>query len=291
MLGEINGVFEVDLSRYLIEQNVLACDLLVADVELAVQDVNFAPQQVLSTNAATGYFVSPTDFWVQLDPKAVDDVMERLDKLALDPDFINKKDFVPSIGKACLAFYETDKRWYRAKVEAVKEDSSTICYIDFGNSCDVKTCDLRGLPLEFAQQPGLAFKCCQDGAENFSDAASKIFEEIVLDLTHFSVKFLKVVDGVLCVRLSHGESDVGELCSLSSDLTEPLTEEVAISFTNYLADKKVSRTPISISEYTSLPVSEALVDVSVSWYYNPCRFFLCPSNLIQYNVMYLIVLR
>ena len=218
-----------DASRYLIEQNVLACDLLVADVELAVQDVNFAPQQVLSTNAATGYFVSPTDFWVQLDPKAVDDVMERLDKLALDPDFINKKDFVPSIGKACLAFYETDKRWYRAKVQAVKEDSSTICYIDFGNSCDVKTCDLRGLPMEFAQQPGLAFNCCQDGAENFSDAASKFFGEIVLDLTHFSVKFLKVVDGVLCVRLSHGESDVGEICSLSSDLTEPLTQEPIIN--------------------------------------------------------------
>ena len=278
-----------DASRYLIEHKVLACDLLVADVELAVQDVNFAPQQVLSTNAATGYFVSPTDFWVQLDPKAVYDVMERLDKLALDPDFINKKDFVPSIGKACLAFDETDKRWYRAKVQAVKEDSSTICYIDFGNSCDVKTCDLRGLPMELAQQPGLAFKCCQDGAENFSDAASRNFGEIVLDLTHFSVKFLKVVDGVLCVRLFLDESDVSELCS--SALAKSLTEEVAISFTNGLADKKVSRTLISTSEYTSLPVYEALVDVSVSWYYNPCRFFLCPNNLIQYNVMYLIFLR
>jgi tudor domain-containing protein 1/4/6/7 len=148
---------------------------------------------------------------------------------------------------------------------------------------------LRGLPMEFAQQPGLAFKCCQDGAENFSDAASKFFGEIVFDLTHFSVKFLKVVNGVLCVRLSLDESDVSELCS--SALAKSLTEEVAISFTNCLADQKVSRTLISVSEYTSLPVSEALVDVSVSWYYNPRRFFLCPNNLIQYNVMYLILLR
>jgi hypothetical protein len=149
--------------------------------------------------------------------------MARLDKLALDPQFLNKKDFIPSVGKPCLAFYEVDNRWYRAKVEAVKEDCVTIFYVDYGNSCDVKTCDLRGLPKEFAQQPALAFKCCQDGSENFSETASKLFEAIVVDLECFSVKFLKLVDGVLCVRLSHGESDFGELFSLVE--TEPLPEE------------------------------------------------------------------
>jgi hypothetical protein len=128
--------------------------------------------------------------------------VERLDKLALDPQFLNQKNFIPSVGKLCLAIYENDKRWYHAKVKAVKEDWVKISYVDYGNSCAVNTCNLRGLPKEFAQQPVLAFKCCQDGSHNFSESASKLFEEIVVDLKCFSVKFLKLVDGVLLVDIT-----------------------------------------------------------------------------------------
>jgi hypothetical protein len=285
-----------DASQYLIEKNVVERVSLEADVELAAQDVNFSPQQIISTNAITLCFKSPSEFWVQFDPSSVNDFMARLDKLALDPQFLNKKDFIPSVGKLCLAFYEVDNRWYRAKVEAVNEDCATICCVDYGYSCDVKTCDLRGLPKEFAQQPALAFKCCQDGFENFSESASKLFEEIVMDLESFSVKFLKLVDGVLCVRLSHGESDLGELCSPFE--TEPLPEEPIISgavvqaeslvqdvaVTNNLAVNDVFGTLLLFSEFTSLPVSETPMEVCVSWFYNPGQFFLSPVNLSKYQV-------
>ncbi|EFX87066.1 hypothetical protein DAPPUDRAFT_312582 [Daphnia pulex] len=267
--GENDGVFEVDLavpkigdaSQYLIEKNVVERVSLEADVELGAQDVNFAPQQIISTNAITLCFKSPAEFWVQFDPSSVNDLMARLDKLALDPQFLNKKDFIPSVGKPCLAFYEVDKRWYRAKVEAVKEDCVTICYVDYGNSCDVKSCDLRGLPNEFAQQPALGFKCCQDGFENFSESASKIFEEIVMDLESFSVKFLKLVDGVLCVRLSHGESDVGELCS--SVKTQPLQEEEPVKSGAVVSASAVSADEVFVDGHVANPLILESPNVSV----------------------------
>jgi tudor domain-containing protein 1/4/6/7 len=33
-------------------------------VELAAQDVNFSPQQIISTNAITLCFKSPAEFWL-----------------------------------------------------------------------------------------------------------------------------------------------------------------------------------------------------------------------------------
>ncbi len=289
-LGKNDGVFEVDLtvpkigdaSQYLIAKKVLERVSLEADVELAVQDVNFAPQQVISTNAVTLCFESPSEFWVQLDPNSVNDFMERLDKLALDPQFLNKKDFIPSVGKPCLAFYEVDKRWYRAIVQAVNEDCVTIYYVDYGNSCDVKAGDLRGLPKEYAQQPALAFKCCQDGSEDFSESASKVFEEIVMDLQSFSVKFLKLVDGVLCVRLSHGGSEIGDLCSAVQAKSLSKVQDVAV--TNNLAVNDVFGTLLLFTEFTNLPVSETPMEVCVSWFYNPGQFFLSPVNLLKYQV-------
>jgi hypothetical protein len=163
---------------------------------------DFSPQQIISTTATLSWFKSPAEFRIQLAPNYVKKFMERLDKLALDPQFLNQKNFIPSVGKLCLAIYENDKRWYHAKVKAVKEDWVKISYVDYGNSCAVNTCNLRGLPKEFAQQPVLAFKCCQDGSHNFSESASKLFEEIVVDLKCFSVKFLKLVDGVLLVDIT-----------------------------------------------------------------------------------------
>ncbi|EFX66847.1 hypothetical protein DAPPUDRAFT_331650 [Daphnia pulex] len=205
--GDNDGVFEMDLavpkigdaSQYLIEKNIVERVSKEADVELAAEDVNFAPQQIISTTATLSWFKLPAEFWIQFAPNYVKNFMERLDKLALDPQFLNQKNFIPSVGKLCLAIYENDKRWYRAKVEAVKEDWVKISNVEYGNGCAVKTCNLRGLPKEFSQQPALAFKCCQDGFQ-ISESTSKLFEEIVVDLECFSVKFLKLVDGVLLVE-------------------------------------------------------------------------------------------
>ncbi len=57
-----------DASQYLIEKNVVERVSKEADVELAAQDVNFAPQQIISTTATLSWFKSPAEFWIQLAP-------------------------------------------------------------------------------------------------------------------------------------------------------------------------------------------------------------------------------
>jgi hypothetical protein len=71
---------------------------------------DFSPQQIISTTATLSWFKSPAEFRIQLAPNYVKKFMERLDKLALDPQFLNQKNFIPSVGKLCLAIYENDKR-------------------------------------------------------------------------------------------------------------------------------------------------------------------------------------
>jgi hypothetical protein len=208
-----------DVANYLIEQKVLDRVVLDTQINLAPQDLNFVPGQTISTSALVPYYESPTEFWIQIQPKLVDVIMERIGKLALDPQFINKKDFRASIGKPCLAFFEDDGCWYRALVEAVDGETAKVYYIDYGNCSVVKTNDLRELPEEFAQQPAFAFKCCVHEVIVFSECVAKAFEDCVMDLDSMIVKCFNVVDGVLHVRLYSSEA---------TDLYEQVIPKVSV---------------------------------------------------------------
>lgn len=203
-----------NVSQYLAQLNALECTSSITELELVSQNVTFAPAQVISTHAVLSYADSPTEFWIQLEPESVKDMVTRIGKLVADPQFVKTNNFTASIGKPCLAFYIEDRRWYRAVVEAVSEDSVTVSYIDYGNSCRVKNCDLRELPSDLAQIPALAYKCCQEGAEGFLAHVTDIYMHIITEMTVFTVKFVKVVDGVLYVRISEPDgTDLGDLCS------------------------------------------------------------------------------
>ena len=203
---ELNVPGVGDAAQYLIEQKVLDRIVLETQINLAQQNLNFAPGQTISTNAVVPYFKSPTEFWIQIQPELVDAVMERIGGLALDPNFIKKKDFTASIGKPCLAFFADDGSWYRALVEAIDGVTAQVYYVDYGNCSMVNTIDLRELPDELAQQPALAFKCCIHGVNSFPEIVAKAFENCIMDLESLMVKCFNVVDGVLHVRLYSSEA-------------------------------------------------------------------------------------
>lgn len=189
-----------DATTYLLQHKVVVRDPSTAkpEVKLAPQ-LEFSPGQTMSSEAITPYFVSPSEFWVQLDPKSVDVIMERLDDLALDPAFLNNKDFCPGVGKTCLAFFPDDNRWYRATIEAIDGDTATVYYVDFGNSCSVETNNLRALPAEFSLIPALAYKCCLDNAQDLSQENSNALENLFFELA-VTVKCSSVADGKLIVN-------------------------------------------------------------------------------------------
>ena len=184
-----------DVSEYLIYNKILE---RIPNFGLPAQNLNFVSKQVISTRAFASYVKSPTEFWVQLDPKSLDLVMDRIDERV--PGFSSKNHFIATKGKSCLAFFSEDKRWYRATVKAVNGDSAEVYYLDYGNNCTVKTTDLRELPVELSRQPALAFKCSLDGSKGLLKDATT-FETFLLGLSAFTVKCLDVSNGVLIVRL------------------------------------------------------------------------------------------
>ncbi|XP_057380096.1 tudor domain-containing protein 6-like [Daphnia carinata] len=230
-----NEVHEVDLtlpnvgnvSQYLAQLKSMECMSSITEVELVSQNVNFTPTQVISSQAIISYAESPTEFWLQLEPESVEAIMTRIDKLAIDPQFADTNNFTASIGKPCLAFFMEDGRWYRAVVEAISEDSVTVLYIDYGNSCSVKSCDLRELPFDLAQTPALAYKCCQEGAESYLAHVTEIYLKVIAEMTALTVKFVNIVDGVLHVRIFDPEgTDLGDLCS--EQPTDVLVPEASV---------------------------------------------------------------
>ncbi|KAI9557904.1 hypothetical protein GHT06_014656 [Daphnia sinensis] len=173
-----------------------------------VQNLNFSPEQMISPRAVASYIKSLSEFWVQLEPKTVGAIMERLDMLALHPEFINQKNFIASVGKPCLALYQDedtffpdDGHWSRAVIEEVEGDTARVYHFDYGYSCTVKMSCLRNLPSEYAKQPAQAFRCCLVGAESMSEEDANAFITRFVKRSIFAVKFLKEVDGILHIRL------------------------------------------------------------------------------------------
>ena len=101
-----------DAAKYLIEQKVLDSISLDTEIKLAPQNLNSVPEQIISTTAVAPFAKSVSEFWIQIQPETVTAIMERIDRLTQDPNFANKKEFIASIGKPCLAFL--CRRWTMA---------------------------------------------------------------------------------------------------------------------------------------------------------------------------------
>lgn len=195
-----------DVTEYLMSHKVVESTIVEEKTVLVPQNLNFKADEVLSKKSYLTFTKSPMEFWVQLEPDAVEAFMAQIDELALKPEFINEKKFVPSIGGACLAFSTEDSRWYRATIHEVDSDTSTVYYIDYGNCSSVSNDQLRRLPANFAQQPPMAFKCCLDGVKEVSKEVKDAFELLAMDL-EATVTFVEAINGCLQVRLSYPNGD------------------------------------------------------------------------------------
>jgi hypothetical protein len=60
---------------------------------------------------------------------------------------------------------------------------------------------LRNLPMEYAKQPSLAFKCCLVGADILSKEDADDFISRFMKRYIFAVKFLNHMDEILHIRL------------------------------------------------------------------------------------------
>lgn len=134
--------------------------------------------QVMCDNVFDAVITSIEDdgsFWIQASQQ-----IPSLDKLMKDinesnADLLKVMTAIPEIGRPCLCVYAEDERYYRAVVkEFCNTDCAIVHYVDYGNSSEVKVCDMRLIPSRFLYLPCQAIHCY----------FSKVLGEKSLDVLH-----------------------------------------------------------------------------------------------------------
>jgi len=168
------------------------------------------------------------DFWLHLNHKTVEKMMEDIDEwVSRHP---VAPPFRPEAGQLCLVNHaivgNEPKMWYRAVVDFACKDLCNLTCVDFGFTCPAKVSELRPLPLVLADAPPLAVRCSLDGIERCEQdfEAGSIGDEFFA-LMPVAVQFKRVRAGKLSVRLfGRGGLDINVRMGLGADADTAKTQ-------------------------------------------------------------------
>ena len=223
-----DGVYPVKLdfcgmgsvTSYLLDQG------FVVERQLPPEAKIFEPEETISTEAVVPFIVSPTKFWIQLQPDEVDLLMEKVAQVTTQPNDLPALDTLTP-GCLCLALFPQDGNWYRAVIDETDGDRVKVMYIDYGNGGFVDRSQLRRLPHSLRQCPASALKCSLEGVEDLVEV-DKLFQSLALDLT-FTVKFVRLVADCSHVRLyDAGGTDMIQILTQHSVTEANSPEQVDI---------------------------------------------------------------
>lgn len=72
----------------------------------------------------------------------------------------------PRVGHPCVAVFDDDNMWYRARIETLSNNGVTIRFIDYGNTQQAQASDLKEIDSQFLQLPVLAVECTIGGQKS-----------------------------------------------------------------------------------------------------------------------------
>ncbi|XP_056626463.1 tudor domain-containing protein 1 isoform X2 [Triplophysa dalaica] len=74
--------------------------------------------------------------------------------------------FSPTVGEPCCALFPGDGQWYRAMVlEVCEVDKARVYFVDYGNSCEVESSQLKAISQFLLKLPYQAIRCWLAGVE------------------------------------------------------------------------------------------------------------------------------
>ena len=121
----------------------------------------------------------------------------------------------PEIGTVCAAPF-TDGSWYRVRVTAVKSGEVSVQYVDYGNSAQVATVELRELDTKFLSNPPHALRCSLNGIRPIGSSGSDWITDCCASLTdsildqNSTVTVLSVASDLCSVKMSVAGRDVAQ---------------------------------------------------------------------------------
>ncbi|KAM9435497.1 tudor domain-containing 6 [Clarias gariepinus] len=171
-------------------------------------DTDFEPHAYTNSDISIGQIITayasviigPHVFWCQYaETGKLQEISDRIQKFGSYLEFGDMAMETLPIGSGCIALFDEDHLWYRAKVILAEKDSFSVVFVDYGNESKVKICNIRPLPLEVSEVPPQAFACQLDGFNSlegsWDEKAANQFFELISDQL-LKVTILKL--GSLC---------------------------------------------------------------------------------------------
>ena len=162
------------------------------------------------------------------------------------------------VGSFCVAQFSMDQLWYRGRVSRVQGSNATVCYVDFGNSENLKMSALKALKPDFSNIPCLGIPCKLLGiseSENASEQVLDIFSNVID--RNFEAEFkstLTSYDDVIPVKLT--------------DVSRPGVRKDMLD--DLYAAKKAS---VAVSLASVAPTLHSTVECIVSYISNPGEIY------------------
>lgn len=173
--------------------------------------LSFTPMNVTANAKHTvmvSWVVSPSEFYCQLI-----DNCHVIEKLSSDL----RKTYQSSgertlsasdctVGRCCVAYYEADKSWYRARIVSSSANQLTVFYVDYGNTEVIHIGQAKQPASQFVTSlPVQAVKCCLRVADRrtseWTPDEISAFDKVV-SVPSLTCKFLEKRGDVQMVELS-----------------------------------------------------------------------------------------
>uniref|UniRef100_A0A671WVF3 Tudor domain containing 1 n=1 Tax=Sparus aurata TaxID=8175 RepID=A0A671WVF3_SPAAU len=123
----------------------------------------------------------------------------------------NASPFVPKVGVPCCAKFPGDGAWYRAMVNEMSEDETSVNFVDYGSCMKVKNKNLRPITPRLLTLPFQAVRCSLAGVEplgsEWSSEALLWFQTLV-DGEKLSARVLSVSEQGYNVKLESRGQDM-----------------------------------------------------------------------------------
>ena len=173
--------------------------------------VSFSPMNVTADvrhSVMVSWVVSPSEFYCQLidNCRVIEKLSSELRKTyqSAGERALSASDC--TVGRCCVAFYEPDRSWYRARIVSRSADQLTVFYVDYGNTEVVRVGQVKQPAAQFVTSPPVqAIKCCLRVADRRASEWTKdeisTFDKAV-SAPSLTCKFLDKRDDVYIVELS-----------------------------------------------------------------------------------------
>ncbi|XP_041465756.1 uncharacterized protein LOC121416287 [Lytechinus variegatus] len=207
-----------------------------------------------------GYVESRMDargcFWVCQD--MVEGITNLLDDLSFEirKDIITHgwEDLTVQEGSLCVAQYYQDNRWYRARVEKLKEHTAEVRWLDYAHADEVQLSHIQPLRERFMDIPFQGLECSlfADMSEEMPRQARWEFSDLVSNM---------ILDCSVIRKLSSANQGKVPLYLIRLDQTEGEKQDIAECVWNKAQDSRSSKGPIAYRDIRLL--NEEAKDIQV----------------------------